>query len=108
MMFSSKSFRSETDESEATINPTEYKLSQNYPNPFNPVKRINYSIPQQGMVSIKVFDVLGKEVTTLVNEIKQPGSYDVEFNAANLSSGVYFYRIQSGDFRDVKRMVVIK
>ncbi|MDZ4711425.1 MAG: T9SS type A sorting domain-containing protein [bacterium] len=90
------------------ISLSEYKLYQSYPNPFNPVTRISYSIPQEGLVTLKVYDLLGKEVATLINEIIQPGNHFIDFNAANISSGVYFYRIQSGEFSDVKRMVVIK
>ena len=82
--------------------PTKYDLSQNYPNPFNPSTKISYSIPKNGMVTLKVYDVLGKEITTLVNEVKNPGKYIVEFNASNLSSGTYFYRIQAGDFVSIK------
>jgi subtilisin-like proprotein convertase family protein len=85
-----------------------YKLSQNYPNPFNPSTKINYSIPKSGLVSIKVYDVLGKEVYTLVNEIKNAGSYEALFNGANFSSGVYFYRIQAGDFVETKKMYLLK
>ncbi len=85
-----------------------YKLYQNYPNPFNPTTRINFSIPKQGFVSIKIYDVMGKEVMTLVNEQKSPGSYEVDFNGSKFSSGVYFYRIDAGEFRDLRRMVLIK
>ncbi len=88
--------------------PTEYALSQNYPNPFNPSTKINFSIPTTGLVTVKVYDVLGKEVATLINEVKNPGNYIVEFNGSNLSSGAYFYKIQSGDFSSVKRMVLVK
>lgn len=88
--------------------PITYSLSQNYPNPFNPVTKINFSIPKQGIVKLKVYDVLGKEVMTLVNEQRPAGNYSVEFNASNLSSGAYFYRIEAGEFIDVKRMIVIK
>ncbi len=88
--------------------PAVYSLSQNYPNPFNPVTKINFSIPKQGFVNMKVYDVLGKEVMTLVNEIKPAGNYDVVFSGANLSSGVYFYRMETENFFDIKRMVLIK
>ena len=80
----------------------------NYPNPFNPVTSINFSIPKQGLVTLKVYDVLGKEVANLVNEVKAAGSYSVEFNGANLSSGIYYYRIESGSFVNVKKMLLIK
>ncbi|MCI0474222.1 MAG: T9SS type A sorting domain-containing protein, partial [Ignavibacteria bacterium] len=88
--------------------PKVYSLAQNYPNPFNPVTKINFAIPKQGFVTLKVYDVLGREVSTLVNEVKQVGTYSVDFDASYLSSGVYFYRIESGEFSDIKRMILIK
>jgi hypothetical protein len=88
--------------------PKVYSLEQNYPNPFNPSTVINYSIPKTSMVKISVFDILGREVMTLVNGTKQPGSYNVEFDASNLASGVYIYKLQSGDFTDTKKMLLIK
>lgn len=88
--------------------PRVYSLSQNYPNPFNPVTSIKYSIPKQSLVRLVVYDILGREITTLVNEMKQPGNYNVSFDASGYASGVYFYRIQAGDFTDVKKMVLIK
>ena len=88
--------------------PINYSLSQNYPNPFNPVTKISYSIAKQGLVTLKIYDIIGREIKTLVNEVKQAGYYTVDFNGSSLASGVYFYRIQSGDFISVKRMVLIK
>jgi hypothetical protein len=88
--------------------PNYYSLSQNYPNPFNPATNIKYTIPKAGNVSLKIYDVLGKEVVTLVNELKQPGVYNVDYNASNLSSGIYFYRLEAGDFTAVKKMMLIK
>jgi hypothetical protein len=88
--------------------PTKYSLAQNYPNPFNPVTRINFSIPKQGLVSLKIYDVLGREVKQLVNEVKNPGIYSVDFNGTEFSSGVYFYKIESNGFTDVKKMLMIK
>lgn len=85
-----------------------YSLSQNYPNPFNPSTIINYSLPVQSNVSIKVFDVLGKEVGNLMNEMQTAGIHSVEFNAVNLPSGVYYYRIEANDFVDTKKMLLIK
>ena len=85
-----------------------YKLSQNYPNPFNPSTTINYTIPKSGLVSMKVFDISGREVATLINEVKSAGTYDFKFNASNLSSGVYFYRLQSGNFIETKKMFLLK
>jgi hypothetical protein len=88
--------------------PAKYSLSQNYPNPFNPITKINFSIPKQGLVNLKIYDVLGREVKSLVNEIKAPGTYSVDFNAVELSSGIYFYRLESNEYKDIKRMVLIK
>jgi len=88
--------------------PTVYSLSQNYPNPFNPVTKINFALPKQGFVSLKIYDVLGREVRTLVNEFKSAGQYSVDFNASDYSSGVYFYRLESNGFSDIKRMMLIK
>jgi len=90
--------------------PKEYSLSQNYPNPFNPSTVINYSIPQNSLVTLKVYDMSGKEVAVLVNGQTAPGNYSVNFNANayNLSSGIYFYKIVAGNFVNVKKLVLIK
>ncbi|HMQ78680.1 MAG TPA: alpha/beta fold hydrolase [Ignavibacteria bacterium] len=88
--------------------PYTFSLSQNYPNPFNPVTMINYSIPQKGLVTIKVYDVTGKLVKTLVNETMEAGSSSVLFDASSLSSGVYFYNIVSGSYTDTKKMILVK
>jgi len=88
--------------------PKDYSLSQNYPNPFNPSTTIRYDLPKAGMVLLKVYDLLGKEVSTLVNEYKSAGSYNVEFNAGNLSSGIYFYSLTSGNFTQIKKLVFEK
>jgi hypothetical protein len=88
--------------------PTTYSLKQNYPNPFNPVTRINYDIPKHGFVSLKVYDILGKEVRTLVNDIKSAGTYSIDFNGAELPSGIYFYRLEANAFSETKRMILIK
>jgi predicted acyl esterase len=88
--------------------PVNFSLGQNYPNPFNPLTTINYSIREAGNVEIKVYDLLGREVAVLVNDFKQAGNYEVTLNAQNLSSGIYFYRMTSGNFTDVKRMVLVK
>jgi hypothetical protein len=85
-----------------------YKLSQNYPNPFNPSTTINYTIPKTGLVTMKVFDISGREVATLINEVKTAGNYDFKFNASSLSSGVYFYRLQAGNFVETKKMFLLK
>ena len=88
--------------------PTQFILFQNYPNPFNPSTKINYTIPKSGFVTIKVYDLLGREVTSLVNENKPVGNYNVEFNAGNLVSGVYFYRMKAGDFVQTKKLILLK
>ncbi len=88
--------------------PEEYVLYQSYPNPFNPSTTIKYSLPASDMVSLKVFDILGREVAVLVNEYKTSGTYSIEFNANRFASGVYFYQLQSGNFVETKKMVLIK
>lgn len=87
---------------------TEFRLEQNYPNPFNPSTKISYSIKEEGLVTLKVYDLLGKEIATLVNENKPAGNYDAEFNASQLPSGMYIYKLQSGSFTDVKKMLMTK
>jgi hypothetical protein len=93
---------------EAEIIPREYTLYQNYPNPFNPATKITYQISKESKVVIKVYDILGTEAVTLVDEIKNPGYYEVEFNGINLTSGTYIYRMTAGEFVEVKKMVLIK
>ena len=88
--------------------PSRYSLFQNYPNPFNPSTKISYSIPQADFVTLKIYDILGNEVSTLVNEERSSGSYEIEFNASSLSSGVYFYRMQAGNYTSAKRFVLMK
>jgi len=88
--------------------PSEFSLNQNYPNPFNPVTNIKFSIPKSSFVKITVFDITGKEVTKLVNENMNAGSYTVDFNASDLATGVYLYRIDADGFTDVKKMMLIK
>lgn len=88
--------------------PEGYKLEQNYPNPFNPSTKISFRISYPGFVSLKVYDVLGKEVATLVNEEKPSGEFEVEFVAGRLSSGIYFYKLQSGNFSQTKKMLLLK
>ncbi len=97
-----------SDEIEVEIIPSKFALYQNYPNPFNPSTKIKYQIPEVSFVTLKVYDVLGKEVAALVNEEKQAGNYEVEFNAINLPSGIYFYRLQTGNFVATKKMVLMK
>ncbi len=95
--------------------PLEFKLYQNYPNPFNPTTKIKYSIPAppnlpkgEALIQLKVYDILGREVATLVNKQQQPGNYEVEFNASNLSSGVYFYKLTVGKFNETNKMIILR
>ena len=88
--------------------PNSFDLFQNYPNPFNPSTKIKYLIIKDSFVSLKVFDVLGKEISTLVNEKLSAGEYEVEFDGSRLSSGIYFYKIESGDYTEIKKMVLLK
>jgi hypothetical protein len=88
--------------------PALFSLDQNYPNPFNPTTKISYQLPQNGFVSLKVYNAIGKEVASLVNEEKSAGRYEVNFNAEGLSSGLYFYSIQAGSFQETKKMILLK
>jgi hypothetical protein len=88
--------------------PKDFSLSQNYPNPFNPVTMIKFALPKASFVTLKVYDMLGREVVELVNGQKSAGQYIVDFDASSLTSGIYFYRLESNGFVDVKRMVVLK
>ena len=91
-----------------TVQPVEFNLSQNYPNPFNPATMIKYSLPEASRVSLKVYNVIGKEVETLVNDEKPAGTYEVNFDAAQLPSGIYFYQLKTGNFVETKKMVYQK
>src|SRR5690606_22599016 len=88
--------------------PGKYELSQNYPNPFNPSTSIKFSLPQSEVATLKVYDILGKEVASLVNEKLNSGTYEYQFNASGLTSGVYFYKLEAGSFSEVKKMLLIK
>ena len=88
--------------------PTDYVLQQNFPNPFNPSTKIQYSIPKESFVTLKVYDVLGREVASLVNEVQKAGNFEADFNGSELSSGVYFYRLQAGEFVSVQKMTLMK
>ncbi|MCZ6774902.1 MAG: T9SS type A sorting domain-containing protein, partial [Ignavibacteria bacterium] len=88
--------------------PATFRLEQNYPNPFNPSTTIRYQLPKDVYVTLKVYNLLGQEVATLVNEEKGAGSYHVEFDGEGLASGMYLYRIQAGDFVDTKRLLLLK
>jgi hypothetical protein len=95
-------------EEESSAIPEEFLLEQNFPNPFNPVTKISWQSPVSGWQTLKIYDVLGSEVATLVNEFKTAGQYEVDFDASRLSSGVYFYRIEAGEFSAVKKMIHLK
>ncbi len=92
----------------AVATPTSYELQQNYPNPFNPSTHIQFSIVDARTVTLKIYDILGREVATLVNERMNPGVYTVTWNASRLSSGIYFARIEAGDFTAVRKIVLMK
>jgi len=92
----------------SNVTPNEYRLTQNYPNPFNPVTNIEFSIPRSGSAKLFVFDALGREISVLVNERLSAGTYKVDFDAAGLSTGVYFYRLETNGFTDIKKMMLIK
>jgi hypothetical protein len=92
---------------------TNFSLAQNYPNPFNPSTMISYQLPVGGDVTLKIYDILGNEIATLVNEYKPAGRYQIEFNShsgkvRNLTSGVYFYQIKAGEFIQTKKMILLK
>jgi hypothetical protein len=89
-------------------NVSSYDLSNNYPNPFNPTTKIRYTVINNVQVKLTVYDILGKEVVTLVNEVKQPNTYEVEFNGENLSSGIYFYQLRAGNYINTKKMILLK
>ena len=93
---------------ESLLTPDNFNLAQNYPNPFNPVTTIQYSIPQRSSVTLKVFDVLGNEVATLVNEYREAGRYEIEFDATGLASGIYFYKLQAGNYVETKKMILMR
>ena len=94
--------------SQINSTPDNYTLFQNFPNPFNPTTKISYSIPKAGKVNLKVFDMLGREVTTLENEEKPAGNYEITFNASDLPSGVYFYRLKAGSFTESKKLILLR
>jgi hypothetical protein len=86
----------------------DYRLEQNYPNPFNPSTMLSFALPQSGLTTLKVYNILGQEVATLLNGFEKSGVHQVLFDAATLSSGVYFYKLQSGNFVQSKKMVLLK
>jgi hypothetical protein len=88
--------------------PNDYILYQNYPNPFNPTTTINFSVPKQSNITIKIYDALGRELNTLINGEKSAGNYSIEFNSSNLPSGIYFYRLKTAEFMQTKKMILLK
>ena len=102
-------FMGMTDVGQVNVIPSSYAMSQNYPNPFNPSTKIKYSIPLEGNVTLKIYNILGEEIRTLINnELKSAGEYTIDFNASNLPTGIYLYRLQAGDFVQVKKMMLLK
>ena len=97
-----------TDVGDDELLVNEFKLYNNYPNPFNPSTTIKYQIPELSFATFRVYDVLGKEIATLINEEKPAGNYELEFEASSLPSGIYFYRLQAGKFIETKKMVLMK
>ncbi len=93
---------------ENALVPKEFGMSQNYPNPFNPTTTINYQLPVQNHVSLKIYDILGNLVKTLVDDEQAPGYYNVTWNASGFASGVYFYRIISGSYVSTKKLLLLK
>lgn len=108
LLFGNELQKDNTNKKDASIELSSFKLEQNYPNPFNPSTEIKYSIPVESYVRLKVYNVLGNEVATLVNEEKPAGKYSIKFNASNLSSGVYIYRLQTDYSIITKKMTLIK
>ena len=97
-----------TDVNDENILPKEYLISQNYPNPFNPSTTISYALPKSEMVTIRIYNILGQMVRTLVNQNESAGTHTVSFKADDLTSGIYFYSIQAGSFNQVKKMMLLK
>ena len=86
----------------------QFELQQNYPNPFNPITRISYAIPSASFVNLRVYDIIGNEIAVLVNEEKQAGNYQIDFDATELTGGVYFYQLLTGSFVETKKMILMK
>jgi hypothetical protein len=106
--YSVNSIRSDVKVKQTAAIPTKYMLEQNYPNPFNPATQIKYGLPTSGHVTLKLYDLTGREVATLVDQFQTAGEFTVTFNAAGLSTGVYFYRLHVGNYSEVKRMAFVK
>ncbi len=97
-----------TSANEEEMHPSDFWLGQNYPNPFNPTTHLRFSIADFGLVTLKVYDVLGRKVAVLVNEEKQPGKYEAEFNGSGFASGIYFYRLQAGNYSAIKKLTLVR
>ena len=95
-------------ETDGQIIPKEFQVSNSYPNPFNPKTKIDIAIPEPSKVSIGIYDILGNEISTLVNEPKLPGNYEINFDGKNLSSGVYYYKLAAGSNTEIKKMILVK
>jgi hypothetical protein len=106
--FSINPFSSDVEPDFIDSHPSKYKLDQNYPNPFNPTTRIRFSIHELSFVKLKVYDIVGNEIETLVNQEKPAGSYEVQFSAVDLPSGIYFYQLIAGNFVETKKMILLK
>jgi hypothetical protein len=98
----------ETEVANSNPPPIMFGLYQNYPNPFNPVTTISFQLPNRSFVSLKVYDVLGNEVKTLIEKEKSAGQYEIEFDGNELTSGIYFYQLIAGDYTETKKMVLLK
>jgi len=103
-----KRFGMVENQNEKSFIPTDYVLYQNYPNPFNPTTTIKFDLPKDGIVELGVYDILGRKITTLINEYRNAGSYEHSFNASSLASGIYLYRIKINDFVSAKKMILLK
>jgi len=96
------------DQSSGKVYPANYCLSPNYPNPFNPITNIRFQIPNSGFVILKIYNILGEEVATLVNDKLPAGNHEYQFDGTHLASGIYLYRLEAGPYRQVKKMILIK
>ena len=103
-----KKLNSETEDANNELVPTEFSLYQNYPNPFNPVTNIRFSLPQEGFTTLKVYNMLGQEVASLMNEDLVAGTYEVQFDGTKLASGTYIYRLTAGNYMETKKFILMK
>ncbi len=97
-----------TDVEDESSTPVIFNLAQNYPNPFNPTTKISFSIPESGIVNLKIYDLLGGEVAELINSEMKTGNHSINFDASNLSSGMYFYKIETGSYSQTRKMMLLK